>query len=71
MCDSISSFLLILGDGEGEVSLQEFGFVIVTNVFPPKTQFLDNYVANMTRLAPTSHLPERWRSESSHSLLPQ
>ena len=49
MCDSISSFLLILGDGHGDVSLQEIGFVIVINVFPPKAQFLDNYIANMTR----------------------
>ena len=41
VCDPISSFLLILGDGQGEVSLQEISFVLVINVFPPKTQFLN------------------------------
>lgn len=47
MCDSISSFLLILGDGHGDVSLQEIGFVIVINVFPPKAQFLFGCVQSL------------------------
>jgi len=40
VCDPIGSFLLILGDGEGEVSIQEISLVLVVNVFPPEAQFL-------------------------------
>ena len=42
VCDPIGSFLLILGDGQGDVSIQEIGFVLVINVLPPKAQFLNN-----------------------------
>ena len=42
MCDPIGSFLLILGDGEGEVSLQEISLVLMINVFPPKAQCLSD-----------------------------
>ena len=61
VCDPIGSFLLILGDGQGDVSIQEIGFVIVINVLPPKTQFLNNHIVTIlsTRLLPLqppSHL---------------
>ena len=44
VCDPIGSFLLILGDGEGEVSIQEISLVLVINVFPPEAQFLDDEI---------------------------
>ena len=39
VCDTITVFLL--GDGQGEVSIQEISLVLVINVFPPKTELLN------------------------------
>ena len=44
VCDTITFFLRILGDGQGEVSIQEISFVLVINVFPPEAQFLDDEI---------------------------
>ena len=54
VCNPIGSFLLILGDGQGDVSIQEIGFVIVINVLPPQAQFLNNHIVTIlsTRLLP-------------------
>ena len=47
VCDPIGSFLLVLGDGQGDVSIQEIGLVIMINVLPPKAQFLDNDIVTI------------------------
>ena len=53
----ITSFLLILGDGQGDVSIQEISFVLMINVLPPKTQLLNDVIRIIMLNQP---LPATW-----------